>query len=38
MKDVKIKSVIFAVVIMAIIWITAFSAQCINIDGRQGNA
>lgn len=38
MKDVKIKSVIFAAVIMAIIWIMAFSAQCINIDGRQGNA
>ncbi len=38
MKDVKIKSVIFAAVIMAIIWITAFSAQCINIDGRQDNA
>ena len=38
MKDVKIKSVIFAAVIMAIIWSTAFSAQCINIDGRQDNA
>lgn len=38
MKDVKIKSVIFAAAIMAIIWSTAFSAQCINIDGRQDNA
>ena len=38
MRDVKIKSVIFAAVIMAIIWITVFSAQCINIDGRQSNA
>lgn len=38
MKDVKIKSVIFAAVIMTIILCTAFSAQCINIDGRQSNA
>lgn len=38
MKDVKIKSVIFAAAIMAIILCTVFSAVCINIDGSQSNA
>lgn len=38
MKDVKIKTAVFAAVIMAIILCTASNAMCVNVDGRQSNA